>query len=171
MRLLPHFLLLCLSCSTFAASIVPGSESPDGKFVLGFEEAAKSPSGALPKVWFVQLPGKQHFGTQLVPSEEQAYSVKSVNGTKTLFTESKAQKINQLRQMMYESLVYAVMAAREKRVTGDNYKIHWDQNSREVTISAGAHKFSHSTTFKLQDSEFVAIKDFKKAQQDAAANP
>ena len=95
-------------------------------------------------MWFINRHSHKHISAQLVPASSEI---------------TDAMKPVWSRRLMYEVLGYAIEDTREKRPTAFNYDIRWARNSRRVTISAGAHKFSWSISFALTHGEFRFIKE------------
>ena len=161
--------LLLTSRPLFAADLVPGSPSPDGRFALAYEQAQTRDADPPPRVWFVRLPSLTHAGAQLTPMDKELYRTeRRQGGAVQVFRHPRTGARAEDRQMMFETLVAGAEARRQpgtavarERGAADNYRVHWSADSRRVTLWAGAHKFTHASVYRLRrDGRFPLVRDY-----------
>jgi hypothetical protein len=152
------FLLLFVSCSCAAQDIIPRSISPDGTRALMSEPRLAHAPWTPAKVWVVELPSKRKLSRNLIATDEQAYTVRLPRGVRTLFTSRRKQPTLQADQLLFD-LISGVAREGEQSAGGSvNYEVRWSDDLRRVTVSGGAHKFSHDVIFHLVGRQFRRAK-------------
>lgn len=140
----PLVAVIVCPCVAQAHDIIPRSVSPDGTRALLSEPREAYTPWTPAKVWVVEFPSKRKLSSNLVPTDQQAYA--------------REQPALQSDQSLFD-LVSAVARDGGKAAGGAvNYEVRWSKDLRQVTVSGGAHKFSHAVTFHLVGRQFRRVK-------------
>ena len=157
-RILSFLILVITVSASIAQDIIPKSTSPDGARALMSEPRQAYKPWTPAKLWIVERPSNRKLSSNLVPTDEQAYTIRFPRGVRTLFTTSRQQPLLQNDQLLFDLL--SGVAQRGDSFAGGavNYEVRWSRDLRRVTVSGGAHKFSHTVTFYLDGRQFRRIK-------------
>jgi hypothetical protein len=149
LHLLPLLLITVARCS--AQELLPGSTSWDRTYALAFEPEITGNPGIMTKFWVVQLPTKRRLSSNLVPSDDRAYTVRFPNGVRTLFTTKPFQHELQKDRLLFTLLAYEGLRRLRTNEEGFvNYHIRWSNDLKRFTVTGGASKFSHRVSFQLK---------------------
>ena len=141
---------LVVAPASASEELLPHSTSPDGKLALVFTTLPKD-SSADPQLYVVQLPSRRRVSGPLVPTGDQIAARTE--------TEAKRNNRNFSTNHLYRLITYEAerILARSEGYIAD-YEITWSPRATRLTVSGGAHKFSHSVSYRLTKGTFNEVR-------------